>query len=88
MTNSQWLYIHWLWLQMANEVKDLRDKLGISQSDLADALGVSGQVVVSRWETSERTISEPLRRFFSWLNTLSKAEAKKVLEALRNQKDD
>ncbi|MCB9092887.1 MAG: helix-turn-helix domain-containing protein [Halobacteriovoraceae bacterium] len=73
---------------MANEVKNLREKLGISQSDLADALGVSGQVVVSRWERSERTIGEPLRRFFAWLNTLPKGEAKEIIEALRGQKDE
>jgi DNA-binding transcriptional regulator YiaG len=65
------------------EIQRLREKLGLSQDELANALGLAGKNVVSRWETGERNPSEALRRLFSiWLK-LPTPEARRLLEKFR-----
>ena len=68
----------------AKDVHKLREKLELSQEDLAEALGLAGKNVVSRWETGERKPSEALRRLFSiWLG-LPVSEARRLLEKFRS----
>ena len=70
---------------MKDQVKTLRMKLNLTQTELAEIVGVCSQVVVSRWETGERELGEPLRRFFSWINSLSKKEAMSVLKKMKRR---
>jgi transcriptional regulator with XRE-family HTH domain len=46
---------------MAEELKRLRKRMGMTQAELAAALGV-WQVTVGRWEAGMRSISEPTAR--------------------------
>jgi len=70
--------------RIARDVQNLREKLGLSQEELADALGLAGKNVVSRWETGERKPSEALRRLFLiWLG-LPAPEARRLLEKFRS----
>src|SRR6267143_454162 len=45
----------------SDELKRLRKRMGMTQAELAAALGV-WQVTVGRWETGTRSISEPTAR--------------------------
>lgn len=70
--------------KIARDVQNLREKLELSQEDLAEALGLAGKNVVSRWETGERKPSEALRRLFLiWLG-LPTPEARRLLEKFRS----
>lgn len=57
----------------------LRDKLGLSQEKLAEALGVQGRLTVYRWEAGHRTPSEPVRRLILFLDDLPEQQARKFL---------
>jgi DNA-binding transcriptional regulator YiaG len=41
---------------MPDELKDARDRLGLSQNELARVLGVESNRTVRRWELGERDI--------------------------------
>ena len=45
----------------AKEIKELRKKLGITQQELADRIGVD-RVTVARWETEQKRPSQLARR--------------------------
>ena len=64
-------------------IKTLRDKLGLSQEQLSEVLGLAGKNVVSRWELGERAPGEPVRRLCKYLIELPKDEAKSVLARFR-----
>jgi len=57
----------------------LRERLGLSQEDLAIALGVQGRLTVYRWEAGARAPSETIRRLILLLNDLPEKEAKRFL---------
>lgn len=61
----------------------LRERLGLSQEDLAVALGVQGRLTVYRWEAGARAPSETIRRLILLLNELPEREAKKLLARLQ-----
>ena len=61
----------------------LREKLEMSQEDLAQALGVQGRLTVYRWETGSREPSEIIRRLVLLLNDLSERDAKKLLSRIQ-----
>jgi DNA-binding transcriptional regulator YiaG len=61
----------------------LREKLGLSQEDLAQALGVQGRLTVYRWETGTREPAEIIRRLILLLNDLPDREAKKLLHRIQ-----
>ena len=69
-----------------NEVTKLRMKLGMNQTELADALGLAGPNVVSRWETGRRKRPEPTRRLLCLLNDLPKTEAMALIRKLGKYK--
>ncbi|MGE3263521.1 MAG: helix-turn-helix domain-containing protein [Bacteriovoracia bacterium] len=61
----------------------LRERLGLSQEDLAKALGVQGRLTVYRWEAGARMPSETIRRLVLFLNSLPERDAKKFLAKLQ-----
>jgi transcriptional regulator with XRE-family HTH domain len=44
-----------------DELRRVRERLGWTQADLADALGVH-RVTVAKWEAGDRSIPEPVAR--------------------------
>ncbi len=61
---------------------DLRNKLGLKQDDLSEALGLYDGNTVSRWETGLRKPNEPIRRMLCLLNDLPKKEAQEIIKRL------
>ena len=51
----------------AHELKELRNHLGLTQTELAQRLGVALRTVQS-WELGERGISEPISRLVKTLS--------------------
>ena len=49
-----------------DEIKKLRKRLGMTQQELADTLGVT-QTSVARWEMGLHVINEPTARFLKML---------------------
>lgn len=70
------------------EVKLLRDRLELSQDELADYLGLAGKNVVSRWEIGERSPGETVHRLLKYLMDLPKIEAIGVLKRFRRYGED
>jgi DNA-binding transcriptional regulator YiaG len=66
----------------AEEVKLLRSKLDLSQSELGSALGVQGRLTVFRWEAGHRMPSKTIKRIVRLLNSLSKKDALKLLNQI------
>ena len=64
----------------ANEVINLRNKLGLNQEELSKSLGILGLNTISRWETGLRKPNETIRRLFCWLNDLPKQEAEEIIK--------
>ena len=54
-----------------DEVKQLRAKLGLTQQELADKLGVT-QTSVARWEMGMHQIEEPTARLLKLLVKMEK----------------
>ena len=69
---------------MSQEAEKLRKKLGLSQDELAECLGLAGRNVVSRWTTGRRAIPEPVRRLLYFLNKLPVDEANAILDQFKN----
>lgn len=65
-------------------ISELREKLGMSQTELSDALGLAGPNVISRWETGRRVPNEAVRRLINYLNDLPGAEAKQIVRKLKS----
>ena len=70
----------------AKEVERLRMRLGLTQTALADALGMAGKGIVYRWESGERAPNEALRRLFCYLDDLSDTDARSMIEKLSTYK--
>lgn len=64
----------------AKEVLKLRQKLEITQEELANALGLHGKEVICRWETGTREPNEALQRLFRYLNEATRAEAERIIK--------
>ena len=56
-------------------ITELREKLGLSQTELSEALGLAGPNVISRWETGRRVPNEAVRRLICYLHDLPSPEA-------------
>ncbi len=66
-----------------NVITELREKLGLSQTELSEALGLAGPNVVSRWETGRRVPNEAVRRLICYLNDLPSPEARQIVRKLK-----
>ena len=70
----------------ANIVAELRNKLGLRQEDISEALGLYDGYTVSRWETGLRKPNEAVRRMLCLLNDLPKKEAEEIIKKLGQYK--
>jgi DNA-binding transcriptional regulator YiaG len=60
----------------SEEVKRIRRRLGLTQTELAEALGVR-RGAVARWENGARRVTEPIARLLVRLLEESKAKKRK-----------
>ncbi len=78
-----------------DQIKKIREKFGLTQTELAKVLGVSGKVPISHYETGFRSPSSLTLAFLSLLNSLSERKARELIELMsehmkkvkRQQKD-
>lgn len=70
----------------ANEVANLRNKLGLNQEELSEALGLAGHNTISRWEIGLRTPNEAIRRLICLLNDLPLVGAERIIKKLGQYK--
>lgn len=66
-----------------DQIKKIREKVGLTQTELAEILGVSGKVPISHYETGFRSPSLLTLAFLSLLNSLSEKKANDLIELLR-----
>ena len=57
------------------ELRSIRKRLGWTQAELAEALGVA-ENTVARWERDERAIAEPVARFIGSIAAKRKPKRK------------
>ena len=67
--------------------KAVREKLGLTQQELSDVLGLSGQRPISHFETGFRTPSLLTQALMSILDGLSDRKAADMLELFREHMD-
>lgn len=67
--------------------KEIREKLNLSQEDMATYLGVKTYKPISHYETGFRTPSLLIQAVMSWLNSLSEKEAVRFLDELKHHMD-
>lgn len=60
----------------AREVQRIRERLGLTQQQLADALGVSRESV-NKWEAGTKRMSEPTSRLLKRMDEEGGLKAKK-----------
>jgi len=69
----------------AKELKRIREKLGLTQSELAEALGDSGPKVIGNIETGFRKPGKTKILMLRLLDSLPEQEAKRLVQKLREQ---
>lgn len=62
------------------QFKETREKLGLTQSELAELLGLSGKMPISHFETGFRTPSPLISAVMSYLGSLSERKAQEFIE--------
>ena len=67
--------------------KQIREHLGLTQTDLAELLGLSGKMPISHFETGFRTPSPLIVAFMSYLGSLSEKKARDFLEEFKRHMD-
>ena len=63
-------------------ITKLRKRMGLSQSEMAETLGVASRYTVSQWERGATTPGGPVMRFLSLLASLSEADLRKIIKNL------
>lgn len=66
-----------------DQIKKIREKIGLTQAELAEILGVSGKVPISHYETGFRSPSLLTLAFLSLLNSLPERKTKDLIELIR-----
>jgi DNA-binding XRE family transcriptional regulator len=64
-------------------IRKLRDRLGFTQAEMAQAVGASTARVVSHLETGFRRPNAIISRFFEYLESLSDSELKRAGNILK-----
>jgi transcriptional regulator with XRE-family HTH domain len=64
------------------QFKEIREKLGLTQVELSQVLGLSGRKPISHFETGFRTPSPLIQALMSLLNGLSERKAAEFIELL------
>ena len=67
--------------------KSVREKLGLTQEELSDVLGLSGHKPISHFETGFRTPSLLTQALMSILDGLSERKAADMIELVREHMD-
>lgn len=60
--------------------KSIREKLGLTQPELAALLGLSGKAPISHFETGFRTPSPIFRAVMTYMESLSERKAQEFIE--------
>lgn len=66
----------------ADKFKAIREKIGLTQEELAKLLGLSGRKPVSHFETGFRKPSPLIQAIMSLLDSLSERKAAELIEIL------
>lgn len=67
------------------EFRDIRERLGLTQKELAEVFGLSSHMTISHYESGFRNPSPLLRALLRVLDTWSKRKRNELIEDLRNQ---
>ena len=65
-----------------DKFKSIREKLGLTQEELSDLLGLSGRKPISHFETGFRKPSPLIQAIMSLLGSLSERKAAEFIELL------
>lgn len=65
-----------------DQFKKNREKLGLTQEQLAEVIGVSGKVTISHYETGFRKPSLLTEALISLLNSLPERKANELIEQI------
>ena len=70
------------------QFKEIREQLGLTQSDLAKLLGLSGKAPISHFEIGFRTQSPLISAVMSYLESLPDRKAAAFIEELQRHMDE
>ena len=65
-----------------DQIAKLRKRMGLSQSEMAAALGVASRLTLSQWETGVSVPGGLAMRFLSLLNRLSDSDLRRIMKHL------
>ena len=65
---------------IANQFKEIRERLNFTQEEMAKILGLSGKKPISHYETGERTPSPMICAFMFYIDSLSERKCQNFLE--------
>ena len=66
------------------KLKEIREKLSLTQEELSDVFGLSGRKPISHFETGFRTPSPLIAAIMSILDSLSERKAADLVELLQD----
>jgi DNA-binding transcriptional regulator YiaG len=70
------------------QIAALRERMGLSQAEMAAVVGVSSRLTVSQWERGSSIPGGPVMRFLSLLDSLSAAELRTMIRRLEKINQD
>lgn len=65
-----------------HQIAELRKRMGLSQSEMAAALGIASRLTLSQWETGVSVPGGPVMRFLTLLNRLSDSDLHRIMRHL------
>lgn len=70
------------------QITALRERMGLSQAEMASTVGVSSRFTVSQWERGVKNPSAPVMRFLSLLYSLPSSELRAITRRLEKISQD